>query len=252
MKRLAVVSHPRPLTAAAILAIVAPGASAQSLFTGRVLTDSGLPIAGAEVFLNGPQNIQRTNTLGEFRFTRVPAGYHVVGARMPGFAPKVDTIEVAEAGEVQRNLKLSRIETKLPEVPITTTLLDRKLADFHDRRRFGIGRFLDSAEFAKAHGTRTSDRLTRLPGLVIQRGRSSDAYVASTRSRTASGRMCRAGVWLDGVINLGISFNVNEIDPSHIAAIEWYAGQALIPVRFGAPPRRGEPTPCGVLVIWTR
>src|SRR5688572_18751316 len=105
MKRGIVVSL--PLIAAAI---VAPAARPQAFFTGRVLTDSGVPLVGAEVFLNGPQNKQRTNALGEFRFTAVPVGYQIVGARMPGFAPQVDTIEVAEAGEVQRTFTLSRIE----------------------------------------------------------------------------------------------------------------------------------------------
>jgi hypothetical protein len=230
--------------------IVAHG---QSVFLGRVLTDSGVAIAGAEVFLNGPQNIQRTNALGEFRFTTVPSGDHIVGVRMPGFAPRVDTIEVADAGEVRREYKLARIEATLPMVPVTATMLDRKLFDFHERRRMGAGRFLDSAEFANTRGTRTSDRLLKLPGLVIVRGRFSEGYVANTRSRSVGGApLCRAAVWLDGVINLGNGFNVNEIDPLHIAAIEWYAGQATIPVRFAAPPRRGEPATCGVLVIWTR
>src|SRR5689334_14560286 len=122
-------------------------AHGQSLFLGRVLTDSNAVIAGAQVFLNGPQNIQRTNALGEFRFTAVPAGDHIVGIRMPGFAPMVDTIEVADAGEVRREYKLARIETTLPKVPVTTTLLERKLSDFYERRGSGIGRFLDSAEF---------------------------------------------------------------------------------------------------------
>lgn len=219
-----------------------------STFIGRVLSDSGVALAGAEVMLNRPQTSQRTNEKGEFRFTRVPAGRHIVGTRMPGYAPRIDTIEVADAGEIHREFRLSRIEATLPEVPVTATLLDRRLYEFHERRRFGIGRFLDSAEFAKAHGTRTSDKLARLPGLIILRGRFSDAYVANNRQRTLNGRLCRAAVWLDG-INLGIDYNVNQLDPSMIAAVEWYAGQASVPARFNVTGRAGQ---CGVLVIWTR
>jgi hypothetical protein len=176
---------------------------------------------------------------------------------MPGFAPKGDTIEVADAGEVRREYRLSRVlaTTTLPEVPVTATLLDRKLLEFHERRKFGIGRFLDSAEFANTRGTRTSDRLLKLPGLSIARGRFSDAYVANTRQRLKTGGLCRSAVWLDGV-NLGTTFNVNELDPSIIAAVEWYAGQASIPAKFNTPPRldeTGRATPyCGVLVIWMR
>jgi hypothetical protein len=224
-----------------------PVASQGSTFTGRVLTDSGVALVGAEVFLNGSPNTQRTNAQGEFRFRAVAAGERIVGARMPGFAPKVDTIEVADAGEVRLVFRLSRIEATLPEVPITTSLLDRKLVDFNERRRMGVGRFLDSAEFANARGSRTSDRLAQLPGLTIGRGRFlSEAYVLSTR--TGGGLNCRAAVWVDGV-DLRGTFSVNQLDPSMIAAVEWYAGEATIPARFNVT--RGQRT-CGVLVIWLR
>lgn len=246
----------RLTVAAAAACVVATSARAQgSLFTGRVLVDSvRTPLAGAEVILPTLTQTQRANELGEFRFTGIPAGEHVVLVRMPGYAPKVDTIEVADAGEVRREYRLARIETSLPEVPVRTPLLDRKLYDFHERRRFGIGRFLDSAEFAKTPGTRTSDRLRKLPGVVITRGRFSDAFVANNRQRDpgeAAGTWCRAAVWLDG-LNLGTDYNVNQLDPSMIAAIEWYAGQASIPAKFNVTPPSPNKKYCGVLVIWLR
>ena len=247
------------------LTLVAPAVNAQSVFTGRVLTDSGVPIAGAEVVIARLQKAERTNAAGEFRFTGLPEGFHAVGVRAPGFAPKGDTIQVAEAGEVRREYRLSRIETTLPEVPVTTTLLDRKLVEFHERRRtLGAGRFLDSAEFANTRGTKTSDRLTKLPGLLIQRGdsrqgRGSEMFVTNSRQRSAgepgSQSMCKSLVWLDGV-NLGTEFNVNSLDPSTIAAVEWYAGQ-FVPAKLAVPPRFSATTGgveqyCGVLVIWLR
>ena len=239
---------------AAAAGTIATATHAQgSLLIGRVLTDSGMVIAGAEVVLNGPQNLQRTNEKGEFKFTAISAGFQIVGVRMPGFAPKVDTIEFGDAGEIRRDFKLSRIETTLPRVPVTTTLLDRKLYEFHDRRKFGMGRFLDSAEFAKAAGTRTADKLTKLPGIMILRGRGLAAYVTSSRTLAnyqGRARPCTANVWLD-YINLGTGFNVNEIDPSHIAAIEWYAGTQTVPARFAVPSKPNDPY-CGTLVIWLR
>ncbi|HEX6941540.1 MAG TPA: carboxypeptidase regulatory-like domain-containing protein [Gemmatimonadaceae bacterium] len=231
------------------IATVPIAAQGQSVFVGRVLTDSGVAIAGAEVFLNGPKNIQRTNERGEFRFIAVPAGDHIVGVRMTGFAPKIDTIGVADAGEVRLDVMLTKIEATLPEVSVTASALDRKLVEFHERRRMGIGRFLDSAEFANARGTRTSDRLKKLAGLKIGRGRFlNEAYVLSTRQpgRLAlGGGLCRAAIWLDGVKLT--DFNVNELDPSLIAAVEWYAGPASVPAKFNV-----TSAVCGVLVIWTR
>ena len=247
------------------LALTAHATHAQSTFSGRVLSDSGVALAGAEVVILQLQRIERTNANGEFRITGLPAGRHVVGIRAPGFVPVGDTLDVAEAGDVRREYRLTRIETSLPEVPVRASLLDRKLVEFNERRKLGAGRFLDSAEFANTRGTRTSDRLVKLPGLMVQRGdrdtgRQNEMFVTNSRQRSAGepGRnsMCRSLVWLDGV-NLGTEFNVNSLDPSMIAAIEWYAGQ-FVPAKLAVPPRfsatsgRVEPPYCGVLVIWLR
>ena len=246
----------RLMVVAAAACLVTTSAKAQgSLLTGRVLADSvQTPLVGAEVILLALAKSQRTDERGAFRITGIPAGEHVVQVRMPGYAPKVDTIEVADAGEVRREYRLARIEATLPEVPVKASLLDRtKLLEFHERRRMGIGRFLDSAEFANLRGIRTSDRLSKLPAVVIMRGRFSDAYVANNRQRvrgTAPNEWCKSAIWLDGV-NVGIDYNVNQIQPTEIAAIEWYAGQASIPAKFNTPPRPGQKY-CGVLVIWLR
>jgi hypothetical protein len=240
-------SHHLALALAGAALLAAPSARAQgSTFTGRVLTDSGAALAGAEVVVNGPNRAARTDANGEFRLSRIPAGEHIVQVRMPGFAPKVDTIEVADAGEVRLDFRLTKIETTLPEVSVSTSSLDRKLVEFHERRRMGIGRFLDSAEFANTHGTRTSDRLKRFPGLKIRQGRFlSEAYVLTTRGGSGFRRECLAAIWLDGVKLTG--FSVNQLDPSMIAAVEWYAGPASVPAKFNV-----TSAVCGVLVIWTR
>lgn len=254
-------------------AVHTAGAQVAVIF-GKVLSDSGMVLVGAEVVLNGPQNLQRTDDKGEFRFSRVPAGFQIIGIRMAGFAPKIDTIEVEDAGEIRREYRLSRIETTLPRVPVTATskLLDLKLAEFHERRKTsGGGRFLDSAEFANTRGTRMSDRLSKLPGVLIQRGTGSEVFITNTRIRKpgepGSKSMCRSLVWMDGV-NLGVEFNVNQLDPASIAAVEWYAGE-FVPAKLTAQPRYSAnsttPAPggakvnapipqsyCGVLVIWLR
>ena len=92
--------------------------------------------------------------------------------------------------------------------------------------------------------------------------RGSEMFVTNSRQRTAEERpslsMCRSLVWLDGV-SVGTEFNVNQLDPMAIAAIEWYAGTLNVPAKL-APPRRvsGLSTTgvaedyCGVLVIWLR
>jgi carboxypeptidase family protein len=232
------------------LAVAAPALHAQSTFTGRVLSDSGVPLVGAEVVLARLQKAARTGENGEFRIGGLPSGYHIVGIRMPGFAPEGDTIEVADAGEVRREYRMKSIATKLPEVPVSTTPVNRRLTEFDERRRMSIGRFLDSAEFANASGTRTADRLIRFPGLRVAQGRTlNQVTIQTTRQASLRGRWCNASVWVDGV-NLGTGFSVNSIDPSLIVGVEWYAGQASVPAQFNTS-RPGEVS-CAVLVLWTR
>ena len=232
------------------LAVFAPAIHAQTTFTGRVVSDSGVPLVGAEVVIAKLQKFERTGENGEFRITGLTGGDHVVGIRMFGFAPKGDTIEVADAGEVRREYRLKPVATKLPEVPVTTTLVNRKLAEFDERRRMGIGRFLDSTEFANGPGTRTADRLIRFPGLRVAQGRTlNQVTIQTTRQASFRGRWCNASVWVDGV-NLGTGFSVNSIDPSLIVGVEWYAGQASVPAQFNTS-RPGEVS-CAVLVLWTR
>jgi hypothetical protein len=57
--------------------------------------------------------------------------------------------------------------------------------------------------------------------------------------------VCRAAIWLDGVKMT--DFSVNQLDPSMIVAIEWYAGPGSVPAKFNV-----TSSVCGVLVIWTR
>lgn len=145
------------LTVATTLLTPSHLSAQSSVFLGRVLSDSGMVLHRAEVVLNGPQNLQRTYERGEFKFSSVPAGTQIVGVRMPGYAPRVDTIEVADAGEVRREYRLSRIVATLPEVPVTATILDRKLYEFYNRRKFGMGRSLTARSSrrrtARAHRT---------------------------------------------------------------------------------------------------
>jgi hypothetical protein len=225
------------------LSLSASSTPAQSsVFAGRVLSDSGLVLHGAAVVIAALQRSIRTNEKGEFQFTAVQTGEHIVSVRMPGYAPKIDTIEVADAGESRREYRLARVSASLPEVPVTATLGDRMLADFENRRRYGAGRFLDSTQFANSHGTRTSDRLARLSGLMISRGRNA-AIVMSTRGR------CPATIWVDG-LNYGTGIDINMFDVNSIVAVEWYSSPATIPVQFHVS-RIGIRN-CAVLMLWTR
>jgi hypothetical protein len=67
--------------------------------------------------------------------------------------------------------------------------------------------------------------------------------------RAGRSRPCPAEILLDGVVMPeGMETQVNTaIQPSEIAAIEWYSGPAEVPQKYNRTKNA-----CAVLVIWTK
>ena len=94
-----------------------------------------------------------------------------------------------------------------------------------------------------------------LPGAVLVRANGrGDVYIGSSRGaqstlRAGRNRPCPAEIILDGVVMLeGTETQVNTaIQPSEIAAVEWYSGAAEVPQKYNRTKNA-----CAVLVIWTR
>ena len=164
--------------------------------------------------------------------------------------------------------------TVLPErvVTATGTAPPAKLVEFTERQKFGTGHFINRDQLAKAEGglRQTGDVISLVPGVIVRRG-SNKIWVASGRTRSLGCAFCKgmalnradeaAGarpacfldVYLDGALvfdsrnpSYGL-FDVNSVQPEHIAGIEVYTGAAQIPAKYN---RTGGG--CGVLLIWTR
>lgn len=141
------------------------------------------------------------------------------------------------------------------------------IAEFEERRLAGFGHFITRAELEKQENRRTGDILARMPGTWMVRGSGGHAWIANSRGRQTIVRMpqpadddlrrgaqrvaCYASVYLDGSVvytsGRGPLFDVNQISPNQIEAIEYYSSASQIPPRFNR-----TDSACGVLVIWTR
>jgi hypothetical protein len=175
----------------------------------------------------------------------------------------------------------------LPNVPVTAEAelkRNARLREFDRRRSLGIGRFITEAELDKAQHRQFSDVLAKLPGLVLFRpkgtGAGSKVFVVSSRGAATImhespifGKNCPVAVWLDGVpvyrgldrqvvkpafggggggVPLGGGpgeppYDINSITTPHVAAVEFYAGPAIMPPELNVT--QGT---CGALVIWTK
>lgn len=150
-----------------------------------------------------------------------------------------------------------------------------KLAGFEERRRGGVGQFLDRTAIAKWESHRTADMLGTLRGVQIRHGSTSHAWVSTGRSVNTSGcAFCRERIdsildpadiergarlacymdaYVDGVMVYNATqrrvplFDVNSIPPGQIAAVEVYTGSSQIPAQYNRTSGG-----CGVMLIWTR
>lgn len=239
------------LLAASSLTSLPVWAQDRAVLHGRVLVDSSeVPISGVEVSVPIRGLRVTSDSLGRFRLDGIPAGTRRVTVRKIGFLPATADIEFPRGDSLEADFLLTPIVTTLGEVAVTTTLLERKLAAFAERRQFGIGAFMDARELEAAPGTRLSEKLRHMPGLVVAypRDPSRPIRIASTRgsgSIMRPSRVCEVAIFLDGA--LAPELRINDLQPSEIAGVEWYAGAAQIPMQYS-----GTRNECGALLVWTK
>ncbi len=257
----------------------AVGAQATSTVVGRVVragSSAGVPDAGVTL---APRAARvATDASGEFRFESVAHGRHTIHVRRLGFRPESLAIDVPVVTGTGLTIELRESAQPLDTVAVTgrDELLARgKLAGFYERKKFGIGRFLEEKDIEKFLTRRLGDIIVaRMPGTRTVRGTSGGmaAYIATVRMApeplisAMKGAMrpppCSPDVYLDGVAVYSsgsernhppgtpigvVLFDVNSIDPAHVSAIEFYAGAAQMPAQYN---RTGSA--CGALLIWTK
>jgi hypothetical protein len=250
-----------------LLGPIAVPASAQSTLTGfvRERADSSAVVA-AEVIVPQLGLQATTDAKGRYRFDSIPAGRYDVLVRRLGFDSASATLGFSGDDDVKKDFALVRLGQQLPVVPVTgreSPIRNAKLARFEERRAYGIGHFLTEADLARDLDRLLGNVLQRQPGMTVLTGRTSRygggqaAFVATSRgAQTITqgvppfGMKCPMAIWLDG-INIyrgyGDPYDINQIHPRQIMAMEIYTGQAQIPAQFNATGKT-----CGALVIWTK
>jgi hypothetical protein len=253
---------------------------AQAEFQGRVLTNADRPIAKAIIWIPALDLRTVSDSAGKFRIGKIPSGDYLILARAVGFRPEstVTTFEPNEA--LVHDIVLQASVNELPTVAVSgksEPLVRGQLAEYEDRKARGIGHFFDGDVFEKANEQRLGDALNgRVPGMAIVSGKGARAWVTSGRGGTAGTcALCRASraqmldnvdiaagaplacymdVYLDGmrVYSSGSAgrmplFNVNNVNPHNVRAVEVYTSASQIPPKYV---RIGNS--CGVMLIWTR
>lgn len=235
---------------------------------GRVLTDSTEhPIAGVAVAIDELKLQAISDSLGNFLLAGIKPGAHIVTARRIGFGALATRVRFGANESLDADFLMTPNVQALPDVKVEAKAPVRaKLREFEERRTAGEGgRFLAQADFDKRAWSFTSDVLRQLPGLEMMRDatRPSQYYAVGGRMQVPGGtlamgptagapRPCFAAVVLDGAfVYQGHSgeplFDINQLNPTVIAGIEYYASAASMPAKYNGT--RGT---CGLMIIWTR
>jgi hypothetical protein len=151
-----------------------------------------------------------------------------------------------------------------------------KMREFIERRRQGVGHFMDRSQLEKWTSRRTSEMLETVGGLKVQSG-GSKGWVMNGRVSASSCTFCRpasitdiidpadfaAGArpacYMDVYVDASLAFqfgltppmplfDVNSIAPEAIEGIEVYSSAAQLPAKYN----RSMGSGCGALLIWTR
>lgn len=241
----------------------APVASAQShrsaSYRARVLgvfdEVTGAPIENAEVFDLTTGTTALATRTGTVSLAFLPDGGSLVRIRKLGYAPIIVPIAIAPEDTVPITMTMTPV-AELPAVVTRDTArryISPGLRGFEDRRRLGItGYFIDDTTLRKEE-YRTLGNVLRssMPSVAIREGPFSAMYLTGSM-RCGSGGPPQ--VYLDGVPVHGEivrgregPFNLNSINISDIAGIEFYPTTDDMPIEFNH-----TPTSCGALMLWTR
>jgi hypothetical protein len=204
--------------------------------TSRGIEAAELRIPGSDVrAVSGPD--------GNFQLPDVPAGRYPLETSHIGFGTRTDSVEV-RYGAIMRytiGLAVDVIELDPITVAVRSLMLERR--GFYERRDRGFGRYLTRQDWDDRALIHSSDVLRTVPGVRIM-PRRAGGYLVLDRTN------CAYRYVVDGV-RVSEGFNIDDIPPDWIEALEIYAGSATIPPEFRMSPFTARSN-CGVIVIWTR
>jgi hypothetical protein len=245
------------------LLLGATGDRLGGVLRGRIVDDTGFPVDGARVAVDGVTGAQAVaDRWGEFRLAAVPLGTRMVSAQAVGHAPVAQVVDVTATESAPLSITLPRV-TRLEQVrdgqrvaiPVRVTdSVASPRAAFEARRRAAIDP--DRALVAGAAEVRSAGSLSALfaglpwiavrpvirAGGTIAGGDPSDWAV----SMRGAGN-CRVHVFVDGAPS-SID-RVNALPFTLLEGIEGYANRAAAPAAFaGATSGRD----CALVLVWTR
>jgi hypothetical protein len=251
-------------------ALTRPGmARAQREPLARILSvvddSTGQPIAGAEVIATATGDKATTSAAGMAALALRESGAAMLKIRKTGYAESQLSIAVSPADTGSITIRLKPLSQALAgAAAIGAATASGQTAEAERRRLIGFGHVLTHEQLVQHQGSRMSEVMTLLNGVVIKfsavdnKALPGGAYVVTQRGHPAfrnqnstSRHDCLAAIMIDGTFVYSglpgeLPFDVNALSPADFASIEFYSGGATMPPEFN-----GTRNACGVVAMWT-
>jgi hypothetical protein len=218
-----------------------------------IVTDSNLvPLRGAFVSILNSSIRVGTGPNGRFRITRIPPGQFLLIVKRGGYRPTSAMIEVKAADTLRLAYTLSEAPPNTLEgVNVTEKAVSLRMLEFEQRRKLGMGQFLDAAQIDRAGSVYATELMRRFTNLTVSPSRTSSMTEYFALSNREGGSVsvgaCPMMVYVDQV-PMPTPFNLDLLPtPKSIGGIEVYGGSATIPLQYSGM-NRG----CGVILVWTK
>lgn len=167
-------------------------AAAGGSLAGRVMAqDSGDPLAGATIMVQGTVRGTTTNLKGEFRLSGLPAGPHTLVVSMVGYHREtLSEVRVEEGAEKILSIAMTPMPIQTDQVVVTASKRPQSLEEVP----VSIS-VLDAAAIAERHTVTVEDALRYIPGVNLT-GFQVNIRGSSGYSRGAGSRVL---MLLDGI-----------------------------------------------------
>ncbi|MEP6620604.1 MAG: carboxypeptidase-like regulatory domain-containing protein [bacterium] len=237
--------------------------SAQAAVAGVVREDStGKPVAGAEVVFEALKRGTTTDANGKFLIADLPAGTRLMLVRRLGYLAAGTMVQLVVGETRTKDVSLERSAAQLEPVAVVEAKRGRGngFDAFEDRRRMGLGKFIDATALKENENRRLEDvlrqfsniRLIVPPSCITTRTMCNKKIAVGNRGSVND---CPMQVVIDesvayrasyGDIDWSNTYDIGSMQVSSLVGVEIYRSPAEVPMEWG-----GNSAVCGVLVLWT-
>ncbi len=153
-------------------------------YSGTVIDSiGGLPIEGAEVTITDLGRSTLTNRRGQFRFSALPTGPHLVSVRVIGFTRRNASIQLENARALDERVPIARASAQaLAAVEVIGAGVP---TEFEERRKLGLGSYLTRDQLAATRGQRLGTVMAMVSGFgtaLSNMNGGAQAYVVGKRA----------------------------------------------------------------------